>query len=71
MKQMAPQFVRDYVKHVTPTHWRREKKKELDEKQQSFSPAQQVHFSSLSLHATLWLNNHKKQISVWANRYYF
>ena len=41
LKPMAPQFVRDYVKHVSPTHPAtvREEKKELDEKQRSFSPS--------------------------------
>ena len=53
---MAPQFVRDYVKHVGLTHWRYEKKKELEEEQQSFSPsdlALQVHFSSLNLYVMI------------------
>ena len=48
VKQMSPQFVRDYVKHLGPTHWRCEKKKEVDEtcSSPSFSPAQQVYCGS-------------------------
>ena len=39
-KQMAPQFVRDYTTHAGLTHRRwNDRKKELDEKQQSFSPS--------------------------------
>ena len=64
---MAPQFVRDYVKHVGLTHWRCEKKKELEEEQQSFSPsdlALQVHFSSLSLYVMLWLKKTNKKTTT-------